>query len=376
MDLEQLSNYRKILHQHPELSGEEYETAGRIAKWLKATKPDQLVEGLGGTGIAALFAGKAPGPTIMVRCELDALPISEINEFAYRSIRPNVSHKCGHDGHSTILLGLAQDLAERRPAKGRVMLLFQPAEENGMGAEAVLADPRFAELEPDQVLALHNLPGFPMHSIVCKEGNFTAAVRSILIRLFGKTSHAGEPDLGINPGAAIAEILMATQQMQQPPSAADFAQTTPIFIQMGEKAYGVSAGYGEVHLTLRTWDNAGIERFAQQVEDRVCQIAQRYGLRVDTEWTQLFASNENTPQTVADICHAARELGLSYMECAQPFRWGEDFGLFSAKYHGAMFGLGAGEQTPALHNPDYDFPEEIIPTGINMFRKLIDQHLQ
>ena len=188
------SQVRKELHRMAELSEHEYKTAKRIAKELRPFHPDNLIENLGGTGIAAVFEGKEPGKTLLFRAELDALPIQEINEFEHRSDTDGVSHKCGHDGHMTTLLALAEKLRnEQLPQKGRVVLLFQPAEENGEGAKAILADPKFKDIEPDEVFSWHNLPGYEMNSVILKKDNFNAAVKSIIVKLHGKTSHAGSP---------------------------------------------------------------------------------------------------------------------------------------------------------------------------------------
>ncbi|MFT4543768.1 MAG: amidohydrolase [Bacteroidia bacterium] len=371
-----LVKLRKVLHKHPELSGQETETAKRVAGFLGSYKPTKLIEGIGGTGVAAVYTYFDSGPTVLVRCELDALPIKEINTFDYTSEIDNVSHKCGHDGHMTIVAGVAAHLSKNRPKVGKVVLLFQPAEENGEGAKAVLEDPQFEEIKPDYVVALHNLPGYPMHQVVCRPNSFTASVQSIVIKLHGRTSHAGEPDKGINPALAIAEILQKTDALQVPRDKPDFKQVTPIQIEMGEEAYGISAGHGEVKITIRTWDRETMDVLAADCEKLVNKIGKKYKLKVDIDWTQFFLANENDAEMVNTIREAAEQNRFEYIEKEEPFRWGEDFGLFTEKFKGAMFGIGAGEKTPALHNPDYDFPDEIIPTSVRMFTTIIDHLLK
>lgn len=370
-----LTKLRKLLHRFPELSGNETETAKRISGFLNSYKPTKLIEGIGGNGVAAVYSYFGSGPTVLIRCELDALPIEEINTFEHRSEDEHVSHKCGHDGHMSIVAGLAIHLSKNRPKTGKVVLLFQPAEENGEGAKAVLEDPQFEEIRPDYVFALHNLPGYPMHKVVCRSGSFTASVQSIIIKLHGKTSHAGEPDLGINPALAIAEILQQTDKLQVPKEEKGFKQVTPIQIEMGEEAYGISAGYGEVKLTIRTWDSDTMEELAADCEKLAKKIGKKYKLKVEIDWTQFFSANQNGEDMVEVIREAAKANGFEFEEKQEPFRWGEDFGLFTEQFKGAMFGLGAGEKTPALHNPDYDFPDEITPTGVKMFATIIDHVL-
>lgn len=164
-----LVRLRKELHQHPEVSGKEIETSRRILSFLENYQPAELITELGTTGVMAIYKGKKAGKTVLFRCELDALPTEETNDFEHRSLNNGVSHKCGHDGHMAILCGLAAELHQNKPKSGTVVLLFQPAEEDGSGAQKVLLDPKFATIQPDYVFALHNLPGFPRHQIVVKK---------------------------------------------------------------------------------------------------------------------------------------------------------------------------------------------------------------
>lgn len=370
---EELMTFRReILHQYPEVSGCEEKTAENVIQFLKPLQPDQLITNLGGHGIAAIFG--TSGPLILLRSELDALPIAEINTFEYHSKFPGVSHKCGHDGHSVILCGVAAWLAENRPENGRVLLLFQPAEENGEGAEAVLKDEKFSDINPEYVFALHNLPGFPLHQIVVKEGSFTAAVSSIVVQLKGKTSHAAEPEHGINPALAIAEILLETDKLNVNVQAdKNFTVITPVYVKMGEIAHGISAGEGELHLTVRTWTDENLNLAKSKIEAMVKRACERIGINYSTEWIQNFSANNNDVQAVNIIRKAANQNGFELFESPVPFKWGEDFGLFTQKYKGAMFGLGGGQNLPALHNPDYDFPDELLLTGIKQFIAIINE---
>lgn len=374
--MSKLAGFRRHLHEYPEVSGKEAKTAAFIKEVLAGLGPDRLLTEVGGTGLLAYFDSARPGPALLFRAELDALPIQEENDFSYRSATPGVSHKCGHDGHMSILLGLAHWLHGQRPAKGKVLLLFQPSEENGAGAKAVLEDPRLSDLQLDFVFALHNLPGYPKHEILLKAGPFTAAVHSIIIKLYGKTSHAAEPENGINPALAIAEILTGANELAVPDTERiDFALLTPVHIQMGEKAYGVSAGYGEIHLTLRTWKQARMQQLMGRLQALIRRVAAGHRLRVETEWTDPFHANRNDETAVELIRESALSQELSVRELAMPIKWGEDFGLFTQRFPGALFGLGAGERTPALHNPDYDYPDDLTPTGVQIFSGIVRQLL-
>lgn len=368
-----LTLLRKELHKNPELSGKESNTAKRIVAFLKNYPPDEVVTEIGMTGIIAIYKGKALGKTVLFRSELDALPIEELNTFEHRSVINGVSHKCGHDGHMAILCGLAIELHLNRPETGTVILLFQPAEEDGSGAQRVLNDAKFI-YQPDFAFALHNIPGYEKNQIVIKNNTFSCAVNSLIIKLKGITSHAGEPEKGINPALALAKIITQFNQYIQADILKDnYCLITPIFSKMGKKAYGVSAGAGEIHFTVRTDSNANMETVQKNLEALAQSIAAEFKLKCKTSWMENFQANENDKDAVTHIRNAAKINKFDLLEKETPFTWGEDFGLFTLHFPGAMFGLGAGLNTPALHNPDYDFPDDIVKTGIATFLQISKQ---
>ncbi len=374
MTLEDLKQIRRHLHQNPELSTEEYQTQAFVKKKLEEIGVANIQE-VGGTGLAVFFKGDKPGKRILLRGDMDALPIQETNDFEYKSKVDGVSHKCGHDGHTTIMLGVADRLQKEGVEQGEVCLIFQPAEENGKGAKAILEDPNFS-FKADKAFALHNLPGYPLHKIVCRKGSFTAAAKSVIFKLHGKTSHAAEPEKGHNPGLAIAKILNLSEEFSEKEIELDnFALITMVYATMGEKSYGVSAGYGEVHLTLRTWRNEVMDKLEKDLTNRVQKIAATYGLELEEEWLELFDANDNDEEAFEIIKQSAEALKLDFEVKPTPNKWGEDFGLFTKLYKGAMFGVGSGKNCPALHNPDYDYPDEITETGVNMFVEILTKAL-
>lgn len=373
VQLNKLTEIRKIFHANPEVSEHEYETQKRILTFL-AKNTCAIVQKIGNTGVLACFQSENAGKTILIRGDIDALPITETNTFEHKSNVDGVSHKCGHDGHTTILLGLACMLTQEKIKAGKVLLLFQPAEENGMGAKAVLKDEIFSRQEIDFVFALHNLPGYKHHEIVVKEHEFTGNVKSIILKMNGKTAHAAEPEQGINPSMAISEILAFAEKItNNSPDQPDFFLMTPVYATLGSEAYGISAGYGELHFTIRSWDTKLMAMHSNEIVSFMETTCNKYKLKSTISWTQVFHANINHPEAVTIIRNAARKNQLQITERNFPFRWGEDFGLFTQKYKGAMFGLGAGESTPALHNPDYDYPDEITTTGIRMFFEIIQE---
>ena len=324
------------------------------------------------TAIVAVFKGDVSGKTTVLRADFDALPIQEANVFEHRSKNENVSHKCGHDGHTAIMLGMANKLSEYPISSGQVILLFQPAEENGEGAKSVLATSFFKSVSVDKVFALHNLPGFPLMEIVIKKGVFTAHVISVIIKIEGEVSHAAEPEKGQNPSIVISKIIMeANNYVNNTPHESSFFLITHIYSEIGKKAYGVSAGSGEVHFTLRAWDKNILNQKKEQLERCVEELCDEEKLQSSIEWLQDFEANYNSEKAVEIISGGAKKLNLSVTKVDTPFRWGEDFGLFTKRYEGAMFGLGAGVNSLALHNPYYDFPDQIIPSGVKMFHQII-----
>lgn len=376
-DIDQLIKLRHSLHQHPEVSNQEEETAQRITQFLKSTNPDELIRDIGGFGIAAVYNGKANGKSIMLRCELDALPIQEVNDIAYRSKNEGVSHKCGHDGHMAILCGIADLLNKNRPNSGRVILLFQPAEETGEGAKRILNDEKFKAVAPDFVYALHNLPGFEKHQIVTKDNIFASASRGLIIKLKGAPSHASHPADGKNPSLAASQIiqhLFEIPQMHTPFHRA--ALITPVYTRIGSPAFGTSAGEGEVMATLRTHYEDDMKIIADQSIKMINRIAQMHDLEEEISWTDTFEAVNNDSACTQIIQSIAENQALKTCQMMHAFPWSEDFGLFTSHYKGALFGIGSGKNQPQLHNNDYDFPDEIITTGVSMFWHIIKHHLK
>lgn len=371
IDIEKLIGLRHWLHAHPEVSRHEQETAKYMRDFLEENaKPDEVIP-LDGAGFAAVYAGACLGKTVMFRCELDALPIHEVNDdIAYRSLTDGVGHKCGHDGHMAILAGLALQLADRPPS-GRVVLLFQPDEETGTGARNCCAHEHFARIQPDYAFALHNLPGFPVNEIICKSGTFSSEVKYVAIKFSGKEAHSAQPETGISPSIALAELTLKALELQGEYDRPDaYALVVPVYNQMGVQASGVCPAFGEAHFTLRSAESAMLEAMWQQLSVCAQNIAEQHGLSVEFEIKEEFAATYNSESAFELIKQASVDVNLNFNSIDRPFRWGEDFGEVTKRVEGGMFGLGAGENKPDLHNPDYDFPDETLTSGIRMFTTL------
>ncbi len=369
-----LSELRKLLHRFPDLSDNEENTSKTIVSFLQPWQPDEIITGIGGHGIAAVYNGNDNGATVVVRCELDALPIQESLNIPHRSEIKGVSHKCGHDGHMAIVSGLAQKLYEQRPRKGSVVLLYQPAEETGQGAGRVLDDEKFRRLNPDYILALHNLPGFELGRIIVRKGVFASTSVGMSIKLKGKTSHAGEPEAGTSPALAVAQLIPGLSSIPQFHTALhESAQITIIHAKVGEIAFGTSPGEGEVMITLRAHSHDVLDSLTERAADFATRTADVFGLEVTVDIVEPFPTTINDPKVVDCIEKSARKANLKLHRREVPFAWSEDFGHFTKAYPGALFGIGAGEKHPSLHHPDYDFPEELIEHGITIFDLIIRQ---
>jgi amidohydrolase len=375
-DMVELQAFRHDLHRHPEVSGEERDTAQRVVDALRMLGPTTVLTDLGGHGVAAIFAGQTPGPTLLFRAELDALPIEERSAAAHRSRVPGKGHLCGHDGHSTILLALARGLSRKPVAKGRVVLLWQPAEEDGSGAGAVLADPRFSQIRPDAAYSLHNMPGLAFGTVALKSGPVNCASRGMKISLSGKTAHASQPETGTSPMAAIAELMPALTGLSHgAPPASDFTLATVTHASLGEKAFGIAPGDAEIWVTLRTLVDERMAGLCETAEQLVSDAARRAGLGHAISYHDIFFHCENAPEAVADLETALRTEGIRFDEGNLPMRASEDFGRLRAACPSAMFFLGAGEEHPALHNPDYDYPDDLTAIGARIFMAVIRDKL-
>ncbi len=252
-DIANLTAFRRDLHRFPEISGAESATAARVCAALGALNPDEIVTGLGGQGVAAVFNGAGPGPSVLFRAELDALPIEEISTAAYRSANPGRGHLCGHDGHMTLLIGLGLLMSRKRPASGRVILMFQPAEENGSGARAVVRDPRYAALRPDWAFATHNWPGLAHGQVLLSKGVVNCASQGLRITLSGKTAHAATPETGRSPALALSRLIPALTALGKGgPITDDFRLVTVTHARLGEPSFGIAPGEAALWVTLRT----------------------------------------------------------------------------------------------------------------------------
>lgn len=373
-DLIELTEFRRALHRRPEVSGEEVETAKTIVAAVKLMRPTGILTGLGGHGVAAIFDSGKDGPTVLFRAELDALPIEERNDvIAWPSETRGKSHVCGHDGHMTMLLALGRMISRQPVAQGRVILMFQPAEEDGSGAKAVVADPAFAEIKPDWAFAIHNEPGSPFGFVSTRVGLMNCASLGLKVRLSGKTAHAADPQDGVSPALAVAKLIPALDNLghgEGGPRNDAFRLVTITHAKIGEPTFGIAPGEAEVFATLRAAGDAGVESLETAARNLATSVADEYGLGVAFEVHDHFAASVNDADAYDIATKAMEAIGVPYGQESVPMRASEDFGVFGWGAKAAMLCLGPGEDHAALHNPDYDFPDDLIPIGSAIFERI------
>lgn len=364
---------RRTLHEHPQTAGNEQFAHDMIVKHLQGLHPTKVYTNVGGYGVIAVWETKDSSnqaikhssiPTIAFRADTDALPIG---------------HRCGHDGHTTILLRLAEliDANVSTYQRINIILLWQPAEETGTGSRAVLESGILQQYNIQAFYGLHNMPGYPLGTVVLCPRTFAAASTGVVYHLDGRETHASTPELGVNPGLAVAEIINRfsgfNEHSLNQSSIQTFKQSTLICVRIGQPAFGTSAGHGEVMFTLRAFTNDEMELLLADANNTVADIAGRYGLTVSRSLVEPFHATENNGDCVEAIEKAAEDMPLRVRYQMEPNRWSEDFAEYLLEFKGAMFGIGSGENHAELHHPDYDFPDALIEPAAQLFFRLAQQ---
>lgn len=363
------SEVRHRLHQLAEPSGEEFQTHRFILDSLVETDPARIHTFDNSLNILAVYEFGNCAQTLLFRGDFDAVRVDETISPPYASLTPGVSHKCGHDGHATILLGLAHQLKANPVKNKRILLFFQAAEETGNGAKQLMDTKILNRYQPDKVFALHNIPGEQLGTVLCKPDSFTCSVVSCDIELHGHTSHAAEPLKAVCPYAAAKRIADKVLELNcYRMESSDFRLATLVEFRIGEQAYGVAAGHGVLRFTLRAKEDALLQQTKSEIVQIVDQVVAEYdGVSSRVEWKEYFAAAKNQDAAVKTIQAAAAACALPCKHLEQPFSWGEDFGLLTQYYPGALFGLGAGIELSPLHHQHFDFPDDLLPVGIRLF---------
>lgn len=369
-----LKAFRRDIHAHPELAFEEYRTAELVATRLEAVGVE-VHRGIGGTGVVGVIRGGRGLRAIGLRADMDALPITERNTFEHRSTRAGCMHACGHDGHTTMLLGAAELLAERRDFDGIVYLIFQPAEEGDGGGRVMIEDGLFERFPMESVFGMHNWPGMPDGSFAVHTGAVMASADRFDIRILGVGAHAAMPHLGTDAVVAGAALVQAVQTIvSRTLDPVDAAVVSVTQFHAGE-AYNVIPDRAELSGTVRAFSEPVQARIEGRLRELCDGIAAAFGVGVEFEYRRGYPPTINSAAEAA-LC-AATAVALVGAERvttnARPSMGAEDFAYFLQRKPGAYvwIGNGPGEGGCTLHNPNYDFNDEIIPVGVAYWVELV-----
>lgn len=363
-NLKKIVELRHELHTHPELSGREGWTKRRLMDFIKDNTTLAVVD-CGSWFYAAHYVMGTEA--IAFRADMDALPIPETGTgLPWASRCPGVSHKCGHDGHSAALCGLGLEL-ESVPRPRSVYLIFQHAEETGQGGQICAALLR--ERSISEVYAFHNRSGYPEGSVVVRSGLCQCASKGLTVRMTGRRSHASEPEKGINPSFALTALVSHVESLLKEPHQG-LVLCTVVNISVGQKDFGISAGEGEVSMTLRADREAEMDALEAGIREEAARLAQANGLEVEFEVSDPFPETVSSAECVRRVETAAQGLQLPLLQMEAPWRASEDFGYYTREFPGAIFYIGSGETWPPLHTPEYDFNDAILGTAVDMFLAL------
>ncbi|MCV2878419.1 M20 family metallopeptidase [Sedimentimonas flavescens] len=372
----EMTEWRRYLHQHPELEFDLPVTSGFVADRLREFGVDEIHEGIATSGIVALIKGRAPGPVIGLRADMDALPIDEVTGAEHASLNPGKMHACGHDGHTTMLLGAAKYLAETRNFAGTVALLFQPAEEDGGGGEVMVKEGVMDRFGIEQVYGIHNAPNVPFGHFHTTQGPLMAAVDTAWVTVRGKGGHGATPHECVDPIVAITGMVGALQTIvSRNAFAMDELVISVTQIHVGT-ANNIIPEEGWFCATIRSFHpevrDLAERRFREIVEGH----AAAYGVAVEIDYDRGYPPTVNDASKARFAAEVAREIAGAdaVLDDAGREMGAEDFSYMLEARPGAYLFLGTGSG-PGLHHPAYDFNDEIAPVGASFFVRLVERAL-
>jgi hippurate hydrolase len=370
-----LAAIRQDFHAHPELGMAEHRTAARVAELLESWGIE-VHRGVGGTGVVGVLRNGSGNRAIGLRADMDALPIEELTDLPFRSTTPGVMHACGHDGHTTMLLGAAKYLAESRNFDGTVHLIFQPGEEGCGGALAMLEDRLFERFPCDAIYAMHNRPGMAVGEYGIRPGPTAAGGAFFDIRIEGKGAHGARPEVSIDPVLAACHVTTALQSIVSRNISPRDAAVVSVTKVLGGEAYNVIPQTATISGTARFFSR----EVAARIEDGMRRVAEGvaagFGATASTDWRLIFAPTVNDPeQTEAFAAAAADLVGEEKVARDNPPGMGsEDFSFMMEKVPGAYIHVGNGPgEMP--HHPRYAFNDEAIPYGAALYARIVERGL-
>jgi amidohydrolase len=371
-----LTAIRRDIHAHPEIGFEEVRTSGVVARELAAYGVE-VHTGIGKTGVVGILKGKRPGERcIGLRADMDALPMDELTNLPWSSKYEGKFHGCGHDGHTTMLLGAARYLSQTRDFAGSVAFIFQPAEEGLGGARAMIADGLFERFPCDEVYALHNWPGGPLGQVGMRTGPAMAGADFFDIRITGKGAHGAMPEHSCDPvmvGATLAQALQTIVSRNTPPLQGAVVSVTKF---NAGTAYNVIPETAHLAGTIRVFDDRVRAMVARRMRELGDGIAAAYGAKIEVEIRDIFSVLRNAEEPTKAMAEAATELfgADKVIANAEPKMGSEDFADMSQVAPGSYVWLGMGPG-PAVHNPGYTFNDEVLPLGAALLARVAEKRL-
>jgi amidohydrolase len=373
----EITGWRRDFHAHPELQYDVHRTAATVAEKLKSFGCDEVVTGIGRTGVVGVIRGRAPGGKVVgLRADMDALPIEEATALPYKSTVPGKMHACGHDGHTAMLLGAAKYLADTRNFAGTAVMIFQPAEEGGAGARAMLRDGLFERFGIQEVFGMHNYPGIPLGEFAIRSGPMMASTDSIVIRIEGKGSHAAWPHRGVDTVLVGAQIVTALQSIVSRNVDPLEAAVISISVFQAGQADNVLPQTATLRGTVRALSPAVRELVRTRVREVVEGTAKLYGARADLTYTTGYPVLVNDESRTAFAAEVADEIAGKdkVARDTPPLMGAEDFAYMLEERPGAFIYVGNGDSA-MLHHPAYDFNDEAIPLGTSYWVRLAERAL-
>jgi hippurate hydrolase len=373
----EIAAWRQDFHAHPELLFDVHRTAGIVADKLRAFGCDEVVTGIGETGVVAVINGRGTGNRMIgLRADMDALPMTEKTGLPHASTHQGRMHACGHDGHTAMLLGAAKYLAETRNFDGRVALIFQPAEEGGGGGKVMLDDGLLDRFDIAEVYGMHNWPGMPVGTFGIRSGGIMAATDRFYIDIVGKGGHAARPHATIDPIIVAAQMVTALQTIVS--RNLDPLQSAVLSVTMVEagEADNVISRTAKITGTVRTLDG-GVQDFIEaRLAEFVPQFARSFGAEASVRYARGYPVTVNAPEQTEFAASVARDVvGAGQVDAeAEPSMGGEDFSFMLNERPGAYIFLGNGDSTE-LHTDTYDFNDEAIPVGVSYWVRLVEKSL-
>ena len=374
---DEIAAWRHDFHTHPELQYDVERTAGKVAELLQSFGVDEVVTGIGRTGLVAVIRGNSGGRTIGLRADMDALPIREQTGKPYASRNAGKMHACGHDGHTAMLLGAAKYLAETRNFAGTAVLIFQPAEEGGAGGRAMVEDGLMERFGIEEVYGLHNIPGIPVGNFAIRAGGIMAATDEFTITIEGPGGHAAIPHKAIDTVVVAAQLILALQTVVS--RNIDPMRSAVLSITMVEAgdAFNIIPRQVKLTGTIRTLEEAERAFMEERLRTISAGIAATFGVKADISYRRGYPPTVNAPEQTAIAADVARAVvGTPQVDDhIDGAMTGEDFAYMLQARPGAYILMGNGD-TSQLHTPTYDFNDEAIPVGVSYWAKLVETVLR